>query len=186
MANAILTTTIAPQQFPDMPRQALVAILTNGVYQLTYERTFDNLAPSLASAIVPGAALLQASPLAQSLLLKSVAVDFNDDSAEQELYDVPIGFELTVYRLVIRNASTSLTTASISFGYVDPTYADVVADATYTELTGPTLETSVFPKAGALISGRGSGGNTLSMLVNTAQGAPATGIVDIFGYFQEV
>lgn len=181
MANAILTSTIAPRQFPDMPAQALVAILSNNVYVLTYDRNFDNLAPSLASAITPGAALLTGSASAQSLLLASAAVDFDDDSAPQDLFSIPVEvIDFFVYRIVIRNVSTNLTTASISFGYNDPAYNDVIADATYTELTGPTLETAVFPKAGAQ---KGGSEGIFRMLVNTAQGGAATGIVDVFGYY---
>lgn len=181
MANAILTTTISGDIRPvGMPQQALTAILINGIYQLSYTRNFDNLAPSLASAIVPGAAILTGSPDAQSLLLSSTLVDLNDDSAPQDLFTVDVDvIVFVVYRIVIRNASTSLTTASVSFGWNDPTYNNVVANATYTELTGPTLETSIFPKAGAQ---QGGSESIFRLQVNTEQGAPATAIIDVFGY----
>lgn len=183
MANAILTTTIFGEVAPaGMPPQALIAILNGSVYQLSYERNFDGLAPSLASAIVAGAAL-QASASAQPVLLASIAVDFNDDSAAQELYTVPEGFIFIPYRLDLRNASVSLTTASVSFGFNDPDFDDVIADGTYTALTGPTLYQTVFPDAGATI---GEAGDVLSMLVNTEQGAAATGVVDVLGYLVAV
>lgn len=185
MANAILTTTIFGAQAPaGMPRQALVAILSNGVYQLSYERNFDNLAPSLASAIVPGAAL-QGSPAAQPVLLASVAVDFDDDSGPQLLYTPPfepVAFSFFLYRLDIRNVSVDLDTASISFGQNSPDYDDVISDGQYIALTGPTLYQTVFPSIGATVI---PGGSNFAMLVNAPQGEAATGIIDVFAYFIE-
>lgn len=179
MANAILTSPLnGTPLVPGMPIQALVAILTNGTYQLTYERNFDNLAPSLASAIQAGADLI-ANDLTQSILQTSTTVDFNDDSASQSLFTVPAGFQFIPYRIVIRNASASLTTASVSFGFNNPDYNDVIADSTYTELTGPTLDTTLFPKAGAAV---GNAADVFSMLVNTAEGSAATGVIDVLGY----
>lgn len=182
MANAILTTPISGSIAPEgMPRQALIAILTNGIYQLSYERDFDGLAPSLASGVVAGSPLI-GGDTGQAVKLASVVVDFNDDSAAQALYEVPEDFIFILYRVDIRNASVSLTTASVSFGFNDATFDNVIANATYTALTGPTLYTTVFPKVGATV---GVGGDVFSILVNTAEGSPATGIIDVLGYLVE-
>lgn len=181
MANAILTSPIQADGLPEwsrMPNQALVAILTNGVYQLSYRRSFDGLAPSLASAITAGAAL-QASPGGQPVLLGSQPVDFNADTVGQNLLTVPEGFVFVLYRVDIRNVSVSLTTASVSFGFNDPDLDDVIADSTYTALTDSALYQTVFPKVGATV---GEGNQIFGMLVNTPEGSAATGIVDVFGY----
>lgn len=183
MANAILTTTIDATIAPSgMPLQALVAILNGSIYTLSYQRSFNGLAPSLASGITAGAAL-QASPAGQPVLLASETVDLNDDSAGQALYEVPEGYIFIPYRIDIRNASVSLTTAAFSIGFNSASFNDVVADSTYTALTGATLYTSVFPKVGATI---GEAEDVLTLKVNTEQGAAATAIIDVLGYLVAV
>jgi hypothetical protein len=79
----------------------------------------------------------------------------------------------------VRNASTSLTTASYSFGY-DAGATDVIANATHTELTGSTLSTTLLPKIGQLV---GSSTAVFGVLMNTLQGGAATTSMDVYGYF---
>lgn len=116
--------------------------------------------------------------IADALLSTTNAVDVNSATATL-LYTVPAGKTCVVTRIVVRNASISLTTASIAFGYNTPTWDDVVATATYTELTGSTLYTIVSPKVGAAV---GAATGTLKVLPTILQGAPATVSVDVFGF----
>lgn len=186
MANAIITSPFQGEvskntgdfNFDAMPNQALRAILNGSIYTLTYTRSFNGLAPSLASAVVAGSPL-QFSAKGQSILLAAgVLVDLNVAAATL-LYTVPAGKTAIIRRLILRNASTSLTTASISFGWNSTAFNDVVADGTYTELTGATLYSEIIPKVGAAI---GAAAGTLKVKVNTQQGAAATARVDVFGY----
>ncbi len=185
MSNAILTSPLqngGTDEAVGMPNQALVAILTNGVYQLSYERSFDGLAPSLASAVVAGSAL-QASPDGQAVkLATSGAIDLNT-AAATTLYTCPAGFQAIIRRIILRNASVSLTTVAISFGWNSASFNDVVANSTYTALTGATLYSEILPKAGAAV---GVAAGTFKVIVNTPQGAAATAIIDVFGYLVEV
>ncbi len=106
------------------------------------------------------------------------SVDMNT-ATPTTLYTVPTGKSCIITHVVVRNASTSLTTASYSFGFNSATYNNVVADATHTELTGSTLYTVLIAKIGAT---RGVAGDTFKVLMNILQGAPATTTMDVFGY----
>lgn len=112
-------------------------------------------------------------------LLASVAgVDMNTATAST-LYIVPTGKSAVITKIVIRNPSTSLTTASYSFGFTGAAYNDVIADATHTELTGSTLYTVLSAKVGAKV---GIAGDILKVLMNILQGGAATTTVEVFGY----
>lgn len=95
------------------------------------------------------------------------------------LYTVPTGKSCIVTHVVVRNASTSLTTASYSFGFNSATFNDVIANATHTELTGATLYTVLIAKVGAT---RGAAGDTFKVLMNTLQGGAATTTMEVFGF----
>lgn len=105
-------------------------------------------------------------------------IDMNS-VAETTLFTVPAGKSCVPTHFVNRAASTSLTTASWSFGFNSGTSNDVVANATHTELTGSTLYTILDAKAG---SARGAAADVLRIRVNTAQGGAATMTVDVFGF----
>jgi ethanolamine utilization microcompartment shell protein EutS len=111
-------------------------------------------------------------------LATNAGVDLNA-AATPTLYTVPAGKTAIVTKIVLKNASISLTTWSGSFGFTGATYNDVIADATHTELTGPTLVTKLQPKIGAL---QGVAAATLKLKNNTLQGAAATVDIDVFGY----
>lgn len=111
-------------------------------------------------------------------LLASVEVDMNVGTA-QELYTVPDDKICIIAHIVVRDVSTSLTTASYSFGFTGAAYTDVIGNATHTELTGNTLQTILSAKVGAKV---GVAADVLNLLVNILQGAPATAIVEVFGY----
>lgn len=115
---------------------------------------------------------------ADALLATVASVDMNTATASA-LYTVPTGKSAIITRVVVRNASTSLTTASYSFGFNSATYNDVIADATHTELTGSTLYTALNAKAGAKV---GVAGDILKVLMNILQGGAATTTIDVFGY----
>lgn len=112
-------------------------------------------------------------------LLASVSgIDLNDGTA-QTLFTVPTGKSALITHITVRNASTSLTTASFSIGFNSASYNDIIADATHTELTGNTLFTMLSAKIGAKV---GTTLQALKILVNTLQGGAATATFDIFGY----
>lgn len=117
--------------------------------------------------------------LSVSYLLASVpAVNLNT-STPSTLYTAPTGRTAVITHFVLRLASTSLTTVSLSIGWNSATFNDVLANATHTELTGNTLYTVLNAKAGAAI---GAAGSVLKLLCNTLQGGAATITVDVFGY----
>lgn len=115
---------------------------------------------------------------AETLLNSAAAVDLNT-ATPPTIYTVATGKSAVITRFVVRNVSTSLTTVSFSIGFTSATFADVLANATHTELTGATLYTILAAKAGALI---GTTGQALKLKNNTLQGAPCTATIDTFGY----
>lgn len=115
---------------------------------------------------------------ALTLLGSTASVDMNTATATT-LYTVPPGKSCIISHVVVRAASTSLTTASYSFGFNSASFNDVIANATHTELTGSTLYTILSAKAGAT---RGAAGDAFKVLMNTLQGGAATTTIDVFGY----
>lgn len=113
-----------------------------------------------------------------TLLSSTSSVDMNTATATT-LFTVPTGKSCVVTHVVVRNASTSLTTASYSFGFNSASFNDVIANATHTELTGATLYTVLSAKTGAT---RGVAADLFKVLMNTLQGGAATTTIDVFGY----
>lgn len=121
---------------------------------------------------------LAGSSMTDATLLSSTAlVDLNTATATS-LFTCPTGKSCVVTRVRVRLASTSLTTASISFGWNSTSFNDVIADATHTELTGNTLYTDLVPKAGAKV---GTSTGVFKVIANTQQGSAATCTIDMFG-----
>lgn len=94
------------------------------------------------------------------------------------LFTVPAGKTCYPSVIVIRNASTSLTTASFGIGFNTGTNNDVLASATHTELTGSTLFTRLGVKTGAKV---GAAGDILALKCTVLQGGAATISVDVYG-----
>lgn len=115
---------------------------------------------------------------AEIQLSTTAAVNMNTATATT-LYTSPTGRSTVVTKVVVRNCSTSMTTASYSFGWEAATFANVIANATHTELTGATLYTRLDPKVGATV---GTTTGTFKVLMNTLQGGAATCTMDVFGY----
>lgn len=119
----------------------------------------------------------------ERLLAQATGINMNS-IANTDLFRVPDGpagnINCVVTRIVCRNASISLTTASWSFGFNSTPFDNVIADATHTELTGSTLYTVLLAKAGATL---GVSNDRLYLRVHTAQGAAATMACDVYGYF---
>lgn len=113
----------------------------------------------------------------ETLLSTTDAVDLNT-ATETNLYTVPVGKSCLVTRVIIRNASTSLTLASVGFGFNAGTDNDVIASAVHTELTGNTLYTIVIPKVGAKV---GVAEGVFSVKPTILQGGAATVTIDTFG-----
>lgn len=118
-------------------------------------------------------------PTAGEQLLASIAGVNLNTATETNLYTCPNGVSAVITRIILRLASTSLTTVSISFGWNAATDNDVIATATHTELTGNTLYTVLIPKTGAKV---GVAAGVLSALCNILQGGAATCTIDVFGY----
>jgi len=106
-------------------------------------------------------------------------VDMNSATPVQ-LYVVPAGKQLAVLYYIVRNASISLTTAAFSIGYNSPTFDNLFNNATHTTLTASNIYSEIIPYGVSHITG--GGGDALTLLVNTLQGAAATVDIDIFGY----
>lgn len=106
-------------------------------------------------------------------------IDLNSDVA-QVLLTVPVSNIFIPTRLIVRNASASVTTATFSVGFTPVGYGDVVADSGYSELVDSTLATVVAPKKGAKI---GAAGDTLKLIANTLEGSALTVTIDLFGYY---
>lgn len=121
--------------------------------------------------------VVNANDAGEIKLSSTALVDMNT-ATPTTLYTALTGTIIT--RVVVRKASTSLTTASYSFGWNSATFNDVIADAMHTELTGNTLYTILVPKVGAKA---GVAAGTFKVLMNVLQGGVATTTMDVFGYF---
>lgn len=107
----------------------------------------------------------------------SSEVDLNT-ATPTTLFTCPLGRTCIITRVVVKKADVSLTTASYSFGWNSAAFNDVIANATHTELTGPTLYTILLPKIGAKV---GAAGDVFKIQVNTLQGGAATCAIDVYG-----
>jgi hypothetical protein len=96
---------------------------------------------------------------------------------KQALFTVPAGLTAAISKIVPRKASVSLATASFGFGF-DTNASDVIASATHTELTGPTLETVLTPIAGAKL---GAAAAVFGIKATVTQSALVT--ADVHGYY---
>lgn len=114
--------------------------------------------------------------VATALIARVTGVDVNT-ATKQALYTVPTGKTLIVTGIVVRNVSTSLTTASFGFGF-NANADDVLASEVWTELTGSTLYTCKLPKEGAIV---GAASDVLGSKCTINQGAAATVTIEIYG-----
>ena len=112
------------------------------------------------------------------LLSTTTGVDMNTATATT-LYTCPSSKTCVITRVAVSTASTSLTTASWSYGWNSATFNDVVANATHVELTGATLYSILGAKVGATL---GTSTGVFKVLMNTLQGGAATTRMDVFGY----
>lgn len=122
-------------------------------------------------------AALAARTGSETLLSSTAGVNLNT-ATPSTIYTVATGKSALITKLILRLASTSLTTVSLSIGFNSAAFNDVLADATHTELTGNTLFTALASKIGAKV---GTTGQLLKLLCNTLQGGAATCTVDTFG-----
>lgn len=170
-------------KFPGSPFSAFVLIDNgDGSYSLSFNSSFNQTYPSDPTTIEAGSPVKMSPQGGETLLITRDSVDLNTAVATS-LYTVPADNIAVITRIVLRNASTSLTTASISFGFNSAAFNNIVANATHTELTGPTLYTVLIPKTGAT---RGVAADILKVLANTLQGGAATVSIDVFGYLVAV
>lgn len=113
----------------------------------------------------------------EQLLQSTTSVNMNTGTATS-LYPCASN-RCVITKIVISNVSLSLTTASYSYGWSSPAFADVIDNATHTELGSSLQYTVLYPKVGAKL---GLSGDTFKVLMNTLQGAAATARMDVFGY----
>lgn len=132
--------------------------------------------PSLAASIVAGVAF-QADRRTAPVLLGRINANLAL-ATKQTVFTCPAGFICEITDVVFGRPSVSLATASISLGW-NAGATDVVANATHTGLTGPTL----YKKLTIIATGavRGAAGDVFGILAGTPQD-PATAWVDAIGY----
>lgn len=182
MSNALIVVNQFPSQNANPNANLIFIDNGDGTFWLSVDFNPSGTYPSDPSSITAGAAV-QMSPAGGEVLLKTTnLVDLNT-ATPTTLYTCPVGFQAVITRIVLRNASVSLTTVSLSIGWNSAAFNNVLANATHTELSGATLFTSLSSKAGAT---KGTAGDILKLLCNTLQGGAATCSVDIFGYLVAV
>jgi hypothetical protein len=168
----IVAPAIAGSNTLTLPAGTTNFTATGGAGQVVKQSTVG--AALTVAALVP----TDVHTIADTLLSSTAAVDMNSAVATT-LYTCPTGKSCVITSVVVRNASTSLTTASYSFGWTTAAFADVIANAAHTELVDATVYTKIQPKTGATL---GTSTGTFKVLMNTLQGGAATTTIDVFGY----
>ncbi len=130
-----------------------------------------------ASQSIPATVTSNGVSVVEGMLASVAAVDANV-TTKTTLYTVPASKVAYITKVVIRDASTSLTTATFGFGF-NANSDDVVANATHTGLTGGTLYEIIPAKVAAK---EGAAADVFGVQCDTAQGGAATVTIDVFGY----
>jgi hypothetical protein len=100
-------------------------------------------------------------------------------TTKQQIFTVPAGKRAVVTRVVVRDASTSLSTATYNLGF-DPTNADdVVSDPVTWD--GNALAAVVATIANPVPLGQA--GDVFGLKTVAQEGSPQTIVVDVFGYY---
>lgn len=141
-------------------------------YDATRLELLPNEPPGLPATVTSGGA-----SMVEGLLSSTAAVDANV-TTKTALYTVPASMVCYITKVVIRDASTSLTTATFGFGF-NANADDVVANATHTALTGGTLYEIIPAKVAAK---EGAAADVFGVQCDTPQGGAATVTIDVFGY----
>lgn len=154
-------------------------VINGGTALATTNRTgTGNLVLATNPTITPASVTItNGAALVEGRLSTVSGVDMNT-ATPTILYTCPAARTCVITRVVVRSASTSLTTASYSLGWTSAAYSDVIGNATHTELTGATLYTILTAKTGATI---GNSTDTFRVLMNTLQGGAATTTIDVYG-----
>lgn len=130
------------------------------------------------SASVSRAALEFGYPNGLEHLVSTATIDL-DTNGSTQIFSVGPGLTFIPTKFIIRAASATPTTSTMSFGFnigVD----DVVGADTYEELTSNAVFTPVYPMTGAAI---GSGGSQLSVKVANQEASTTNVTIDVFGYY---
>lgn len=134
--------------------------------------------PSVPSAITRGS-IIQPDPRGAPVhLAKSFVMD-GASAVKQPIFTVPTGFSCIPTLIVLRGATVSLATLSISFGF-NAGANNIVANATHTGLTGPTLAKNLSPITAAYTIG--TTGQAFGVIANTPQD-PSNVTIDVVGYY---
>lgn len=128
--------------------------------------TFDGSAGQLTLLRVP------------FMIVEASAVDLNTGT-KTDLFTVPTGRTLAIDYWLVRGASASLTTVQFSGGF-NANADDVIATATYAELTGSTLYSPGYPKKGAKL---GAAGDVFGAKCSVVQGSAATVTIEVYGHY---
>jgi len=158
-----------------------LALSTLGVTDDVDTRFMLDIEQTALQLLRPIAATLDAFTDSGALLIRlahETAVDLNAVPASV-LLTVPALTSYVITHIIIREASTSLTTVEFSIGWTTPAFADVIANAGHAELIDATGVIILIPIAGAMV---GAAADELTLLCNVLQGAPATVTVDIYGF----
>lgn len=119
------------------------------------------------------------TPIPADTLLATVAgVDMNT-ATPTSLFTVPSGRICIVTRVVVRNASTSLTTVQTSWGWNSASFNDWETAFVLAALTTSANFRLIIPLNGAKI---GTAGQIFKALNTVLQGGAATTTMDVFGY----
>ncbi len=115
------------------------------------------------------------------MLLSSTALNMNaTNGTETTLYTVPTGVTMVPTKVVLRNCSGNLTTASWSVGFNAGTDNDFRANATSTGVTGATLAYIYYGiTTGVKV---GAAAAVFAFILNTTQGGAMTATMDVYGY----
>ena len=111
-------------------------------------------------------------------LARGVSVDLNI-TTKQTLYTVPTGRSCIITKVVQRDASAAVTTATGSYGF-NAGASDVIA--LFNVFTNMTATTVYDPKTVVGPATKGASANTFGFKATTAEGAARTMVVDVFGY----
>ena len=182
MSNKLLLMNQFPSQNRN-PNAALIFLDVNGdgsLWSMSLDVNPAGTYPSNPASIVAGATIQTSpNPVASEVLLGTTNLVNLNTATPTTLYTVPASFQAVVTRICLRNASTSLTTVSLSIGWNSAAFNNVLANNTHTELTTALIYTLLGAKTGAT---KGVAADNLKLLCNTLQGGAATCSVDVFGY----
>lgn len=136
------------------------------------------VATSAVTVTVPIHDSIAGGTFVEQKLITVASVDMNTATATT-LYTCPTGKTCVITKVIVRNASTNLTTVSASFGWTATAYTDWSPTLTFGALSTSANFRLVSPISGAIV---GASTGIFKTLNNVLQGSAATTTMDVFGY----